>query len=60
MTFPLGDYSATARYVVNKDTTVVVDGTELDYSTSSVTCSGTCYLPDDGNINLQLDTVASE
>lgn len=59
MTFPMGDYSATARYVVNKDTTVVVDGAELDYYNPE-TCSGICYLPEDGNINLQLNTVAAK
>ncbi len=55
MSLPLGDYSATAMYIINGDTIVKVDGDNLDY-TSHDTCNGTCYTADNGDVDLRLDT----
>ena len=55
----LGNYAVTARYVVGKDTTLVVDGDVLSASATE-NCDGTCsYSTQDGNTDLRLKGVAS-
>lgn len=51
---PLGDYSATATYLVNGKTVVAVDGDYLDYSSDEY-CEGTCYDEVGGTVDLRLE-----
>jgi len=51
---PLGEYSATATYLLDGKTIVAVDGDELGY-TSEDYCTGTCYEEDDGMVDLRLE-----
>jgi hypothetical protein len=51
---PLGDYSATATYLVNGKTVVAVDGDYLDYESSEY-CEGTCYDEVGGTVDLTLE-----
>jgi hypothetical protein len=53
LTLPAGEYSATALYIRNGDTTIAVDGDYAGYETVT-TCDGTCYESDDGDLDLAL------
>ena len=56
MALPLGDYAATARYVVDSETILAVDGTTLDFSELE-TCNATCYTVNSGAVDLALDSI---
>ncbi|MCD6025335.1 MAG: hypothetical protein K0Q91_2251 [Fibrobacteria bacterium] len=53
-TLPMGEYSATALYVIGKDSILVVDGDELSYSQLWWTCTMECYETHGGSVDLSV------